>query len=170
MEGKNETLFTERIRPIEWCYSNYIVAKGSVWKEFLRFYDPIIESYLLWEKEHPQNPNYKNTTSCLPFIFERLFSIFLNSKRDKYKIRNYSKNINPSLYAVTMNEVMGIKIIDCWICKTKDYKDSKINSLVLSKKFLSNSYEISFDDFSDIFYSPSLNTLNRENILNDEIR
>ncbi len=100
----------KRVPPKAWSYCNYWVMRGWVLRLFQAKANLIIEKII--ELENSFNilrPNYKKVKSSVPFVYERLLTLFLVSQNN-IKYKNVSENITSKI--VTYNEALILKLID----------------------------------------------------------
>lgn len=154
---------SQRSHPVTWSYSNYWIAKGSILKQYLLFYKKLIDEYKFYEEENNVDARYKDVRSCIPFIFERLLTVFLNLRPD-IRVKNYSEFEDIALQAVTYNEALFLKILD-QVADGQICHDLVIDEYLVS--LIGNSISLSKEKIDDVYWCPSLNAHERRLLSND---
>jgi len=140
--------------PVVWSYCNYWVIRGETLKKFYDFYQPIMKLYISYESTHKVDVGYKGVRSCLPFIFERLLSVFL-TLNPSIRVKNYGEKVEISSLAKVYGESLFLKLKNICI-KTikKDLEMHEAISLVISGQIPIDTIEL-----GDVYWCPELNQI-----------
>jgi len=137
--------------PVVWSYCNYWVMNGSTLKKFYDFYQPIMRQYISYESTHWVDVGYKEVTSCLPFIFERLLSVFL-TLNPSIRVKNYGEKGGVPALAKVYGESLFLKLKNICIRRArKDIEMQEVISLVISGKI-----PVDENELRDVFWCPEL--------------